>query len=80
MKTAVGASGQLTAARVAAGIAPKLYFAHSVVKKDASRALERLDAAMKVAQEAPARLVAAATAGILAFSIGFVELVVKLLG
>ena len=48
--------------------------------KEWNRGLNAVETVMKAAEEAPARKVAAAMAGSLAISIGFVELVVKLFG
>ncbi len=80
MKIAEEISGQMMTERLAAAIAPKLSAIQSLVKKHGSSALETLDAVLKAAEEAPPRLVAATMAGILAFSIGFVELVIRLFG
>lgn len=80
MKLAEDASGQVMAVRLAQALAPQLSLIESAVKKDAGRALEAVEVVLKAAEEAPARLVAAAIAAILAFSIGFVELVIKLFG
>jgi hypothetical protein len=76
MKIAEETTGQ----RLAATIAPRLSPIQSVVKKHGNRALKTLDAVLKAAEEAPPRMVAAAMAGILVFSIGFVESVIKLFG
>jgi hypothetical protein len=80
MKVAEEASGSVMAAWLAGAIGPKLSPIQSVVKKRASRAVETLDAVLEAAEKAPARLVAATMAGILAFSIGSIELVIKLFG
>ena len=76
MKIAEAAYGPVLVAAAASKLSPL----QSLAKNHASCALETLKAVLTAAEEAPARMVAAAMAGILVFSIGFVELVIKLFG
>ena len=80
MKIAEETTGQMMTERLAAAIAPKLSPIQLIVERHTSSALKTLDALLKAAEEAPPKMLAVVMAGSLAFSIGFVELVVKLFG
>ncbi|MGA9600986.1 MAG: hypothetical protein WBS22_12185 [Methylocystis sp.] len=88
MKTAEDVTVHVIAARVAAAVASSVSFLGSLAKKatqplrskEWSKAVEAAEAVMKAAEEAPARKVAAAAAGVIAISIFFIEALFRAFG